>query len=224
MKEKSLELIQILSNRAQCLLKSPRHLYKEDGKIEQKEKFTWHFKTVETNNNFLDDKILTLSFGESSNILETLFKEAISQMSSGRTVHFLEKLSFRELENFLRDENHLPVFHQTDLLKAQEIAKVVKNSLLSELLEKKIDKKMAPPISWNDLSLVQKNLQSRSLIFAINSLFPQVKSIELALAEEDKVSIVMNDFPLSLEVLEGVLESHFLVSLTKTSLKMVAVQ
>lgn len=226
MKENKTSGIQILSNRARDFLNSPRHqkafsdLYKD---------CSWDFLLDNGGNSdqdFQNDKILTLTYfiSPTENDLEKLLYESLSRMSSERTVSFLIKLSFRELENFLRDENHLPVFLETEQVLALERFKVVKNSLLAGVFYKKIEKFIGPLKGWSEYSLVEKNLQAKRLLSLLNNLISRVKMPELTLAESEDIFIVMNDCPLDCEVIEKLFQRCFRVSSEKTSFKVVAVQ
>lgn len=222
MKEIIGQNIHILSQRALDFLKSPLHL---SGEVTAK----WRF-TIEniSENSIESDKILTLSwFDLHASSIERLFMEAISRLSVGRNILFLEKLSFREVENFLRDQNHLPVFEESESCKPDEVFKVVKNSLLGALLLNKIRQnhdcsKLGS--HWEELSLVKKNSLLKEVITLLNSLFPRGKSIVLTLAEEEEISIIMNDFPMPIEVIEAVVLDLIGCAYKKTSLKVVAVQ
>jgi hypothetical protein len=158
--------------------------------------------------------------------VERLFFEAIARFSIGRNILFLEKLTFRELENYLRDENHLPVFLNFDSFELEDIYKTVKNSLLTALLLLKIKNNNSfHPLSksWTELSLVEKNQTFKTLVFLLNYLFPQVKELELVLVEKEEVFLNMNDFPLSIGVILELADQLFKISIEKTSFKVVAV-
>ncbi|MBC7540831.1 MAG: hypothetical protein H7281_18565 [Bacteriovorax sp.] len=229
MKEKSISDLKTFSKRAQDFLSTPRHSGTSNTNESSDNKWFWDFSVEKIQQNeFQSDKILTLFyFNNSASILESLFLEALSRMVIGRDITFLHRLSFRELENFLRDENHLPVFDILVTIAPEESFKVVKNSLLVTLLKKEIEKKAgtkSPKKAWNQLTLVEKNQAGRAFIERINNLFLQAKPLQLAFASSEEMAIVMNDFPVSAEVIEGLARESFGYTEEISSLKVIAVQ
>ncbi|RPJ72420.1 MAG: hypothetical protein EHM20_13775 [Alphaproteobacteria bacterium] len=222
-------MIQILSKRAHNLLHSPQYLKEiSNGGLPQSSP-KWEILTDNSiGNELLSDKILTLFYSHaSSSDLDMLLLESISRLVVGRNVQFLEKLSFREVENYLRDENHLSVFDQTIIGQAEATFRVVKNSLLGAIIFKKIlDNKPqeGEQKAWEELSFLEKNQTVKTIILKMNSLFPTGKMLELVLVEDDNISLVPNDFPLHLGVVEAVLGSLYIITNQKSSLKVVAVQ
>lgn len=229
MKESTVPTIKILSKRAQEFLNTSRHLKENSSQAVLSARPFWEFSFQKNNENeFQSDKILTLFYSyPTATELEFLFMETISRLATGRNILFLEKLTFRELENFLRDENHLPVFEISITPEVEALYKVVKFSLLASILIKEIENNIDyRPLekSWSALSFVEKNREAKILISLLNSLFPAVKPLELALVENQEISVVMNEFPISQEVIEEVLGRLFVNPLEKSSLKVVAVQ
>ncbi len=222
----------IQSIRAQSFLNDPIHLLVEvvaakSSKFHQN--WTWKVERQYKNGiDFLSDKILTLNYTiQNSTETELLFLEALSRLSLEKPISFILNLSYRELENYLRDENHLPVFVDSWTNSSEASFKKVKNSLLMELIQKEIDPKFTIEFkkrSWNKLNLVEKNQQSLSLINALNNVFLPMKSIQLVFARNEEVSIIMNDFQLNLDVIEGLFHLNFLGPSENSSLKVVAVQ
>lgn len=146
---------------------------------------------------------------------------------AGKNILFLQNSTFREIENYLRDENHLPVFDSSVLVLAEESFKRVKNSLLGALLLDKLEglgTKASVQKNWRSLTLVEKNREVSRLITGFNSLFPTTKPLELALVETSELSVVLNDFPIQLEVLEFLIQSLLGNEEGISSLKLVAVQ
>lgn len=217
------------SKRAQDFLSSPRHLLANNPGEVVHDKWLWSF-TLQKNQerDFQNDKILTLFYvNHSSSTLESLFLEALSLMVQGQNIFFLQQLSFRELENFLRDENHLPVFHAFDALSSEESFKAVKISLLSTLIIKEIEKKgeaFGHVKRWDHLTLVEKNQKAQAFIECVNNVFFEAKPLQLALAEKEKIAIVMNDFPIEALVIEQLFHQSFGNTEEISSLKVVAVQ
>jgi hypothetical protein len=223
----------IQSFRAQSFLKGPIHLITSAVAVVESSKFQQNWIWIVERQNsvgidFLSDKILTLNYMiHNSTDSELLFLEALSRLSLEKPISFILNLSYRELENYLRDENHLPVFVDSWTNSSEASFKKVKNSLLMELIQKEMDLKFTLEIknrSWNKLSLVEKNQYSLSLINALNNVFFSMKNIQLVFARNEEVSIIMNDFQLSLDVIEGLFHLNFLGPSENSSLKVVAVQ
>ena len=127
MNENSSEIVQTFSKRAQDFLSTPRHALAKTERELGNRLWFWDFSLEKIQqNNFKSDKILTLNyFNNSASVLDSLFLETLSRMVIGRDIEFLQRLSFRELENFLRDENHLPVFNNSGAVNPEESFKVV---------------------------------------------------------------------------------------------------
>ncbi len=223
----------IQSFRAQFFIKSPIHRITAAEAAVESSKFqqNWIWNVERHNSagiDFLSDKILTLNYSiQNSTEAELLFLEAISRLSLEKPISFILNLNYRELENYLRDENHLPVFIDSWTNSSEVSFKKVKNSLLMALIQKEIDPKFTIEFkkrSWNKLNLVEKNQQSLSLINVLNNVFLPMKSIQLVFARNEEVSIIMNDFQLNLDVIEGLFHHNFLGASENSSLKVVAVQ
>lgn len=222
-------MTQILSKRAQDFLHYPVHIKNNFLKEASKDSPKWDFSFEnESNGTFQSDKILTLCyFYPSASELEMLFMEALARLVVKKNFSFLEKLTFRELENYLRDENHLPVFDKSNLLQVEHVYKVVKTSLLAEIILKKIKNISdyhVPQKSWPDLQFVEKNRELKVIISLLNSLFVRGKELELALASDCEILVAMNEFPIAIEVIEEVLKALLVIPDGKSSLKVVAVQ
>lgn len=218
----------LFSKRAQLFLASPKFQASKAFSDDIHKKWLWEFTLLKNADDFQSDKILTLFyFNQSGSLLETLFLETLSHMVKGRDIAFLVGLGFREFENFLRDENHLPAFSSVHVVPPEESFLIVKNSLLVEIIKSEISSRVKNAdlsSRWSQMSLTEKNLQAKSFILIINDLFKKMKPLELVLAEKEVLSIIKNDFPLGIDVIEE-LASLFLVNEEKiSSLKVVAVQ
>ena len=221
--------LKIFSKRAESILAKPVHALSETAIIPNHQKWIWEFALEErTHKFFQNDKILTLLyFNQHGTRQDLLILETLSQMCIKREIQFLQKLTFRELENFLRDENHLAVFKNSEVDSPEESFKRVKNSLLVAILSseiKKIEKNGLHLKHWSQLTLVEKNLISRNLVLSLNSLFSEAKPLELALATATEIALVMNEFPIGHEVIEWLARELFGIQEGETSLKVVAVQ
>jgi hypothetical protein len=117
------------------------------------------------------DKILTATYSTSSTEIEQLFKEIISRFSKGRSLKQALEINFRELESFLRDENHLPSFSEDSFQELSELLNDLKLSLVTSALSTKNPsfKELSETllISWQELSLVDKNQWAKRLVSEI---------------------------------------------------------
>ena len=229
MKQKHTQELKIFSQRAQDLLTSPRYLLQGEFDLRTNSNWNWQFSLEKSKPDvFETDKILTLGYFVSSvSNLESLFLETISKMAIGRTIGTIKSLSFRELENFLRDENHLPVFEDSNEISPEMSFRMVKVSLLIALIsnELKIHMRGASSVTiWSDLNLIEKNKMGQIFISHINNLFSAAIPLQLVLASTEEIAVVLNDFPIGIEVIEG-LANEFLGHKEEiSSLKVVAVQ
>lgn len=228
--EKNINKAQVAwSKRAQQFLANPTHQLAECPDKLSLKKWSWDF-TLEglQQGNFQSDSILTLFyFSESASVLETLFLESLSRMCIKRNISSLLKLSFRELENYLRDENHLPSLENLEALSAEACFKQVKNSLLTAIIMKEIKKNYTYDLdsrTWAQLNLLEKNQSGHTFIFRLNKLFSLVKPMELAFAGNEEFSVVMNDFPLEISLIQELADSTFGGRVGFSSFKVVAVQ
>lgn len=180
----------------------------------------WKIEYGRQNAQWQTDRILTLQYSHpSSDSLETLFYESICRVSQQKTLSDLFKLSFREIESFLRDENHLPAFGNEIAGPAQEVFGRLKNALILEILSKKIS--MPKGKTWKELGLAEKNRAVMELFSSLCSLFPKDKNLELVLAESDTVTVKKNDFPLELDALEALLCHQFGAGSADSPLKVI---
>lgn len=185
----------------------------------------WKFTLGENSNgDYSSVKFLSLSFFTSStHPIELLILESVSRFVKDRDLNFLINLRFRELENFLRDENHLPVFSSDSGSLAEESFEKTKNSLVLAAIYGKIST-FVNLENWHEKSLIDKNKSAKNFIFALNSLFKTAIPLELVLAENDEISIIANSFPLSMIILNDLFNLSIGNSLEISSLKVVAVQ
>lgn len=229
MKQDSPTELKILSKRAQEFLSHPVHRSLKSSIDRCPKKWQWSFSLEKWDSNeHQNDKILTLSyFIEEAPICDLLILETLSQMIKGRDVLALNHLSFRELENFLRDENHLPVFENLTGDLPEESFKSVKNSLIVAILKIKLEAKLNPTkklIKWKELNLVEQNKTCLAYLTLLNNLFNKTNSLELVLASTDEISLILNGFPLSVEVIEELLKEFIDDKQQISSFKVVAVQ
>lgn len=137
------------------------------------------------------DKILTVSYCSSSTKIELLFKEIISRFSRGCSLKQALEINFRELESFLRDENHLPAFPEESFQELSELLIELKISLVTSALYSKnpsfIELSESLLTSWQKFSLVEKNLWAQRLIGEIHKELQQ--NIELLWCDDTCLTI-----------------------------------
>ena len=113
------------------------------------------------------DKILTVFYQGKSGDLNLLFSEALAIFSKNRPINELWKINFREIENFLRDENHLPAF-QENLPEIESALEKVKISLIATVVKLQVGKELIELKSgishWEKLNLVSKNTWAESFV------------------------------------------------------------
>jgi hypothetical protein len=137
------------------------------------------------------DKILTVTYSNPQTEIELLFREILARFSKGRLLKQALEINFRELENFLRDENHLPSFTEESTQKLSELLKELKLSLITSALISKNSafKELSTALlsGWSGLSLVEKNQWAQRLIDEIQR---ELKlSFELLWCEESTLTI-----------------------------------
>ena len=219
----------IFSKRAQEFLSTPHHTSPKTFNNPEEYRWIWDFTVgKEQKSNLVSDKILTLFYlNIKGSLLESLFLEAISRLITEKSISFLLKLTYREMENFLRDENHLPVFNNSMNYLAEESFKTVKNSLLTTFLITEIQENKGlsfQSLHWENLTLIEKNQKAQTIITLLNSLFLGSTPLQLALAEKETISIIINDFPVANDVLEELFKVIFHTTKENSSFKVIAVQ
>jgi hypothetical protein len=186
--------------------------------------FQWKIEYNCGPQHFQTDKILTLQYSNPVNDdLTTVLLESVCKLSQGKMLQFLFQLSFREVENFLRDENHIPSFGAELETRGNEVFISVKNALLAEILLTKMNELdfSFDLSSWKKLSLPMKNKLVMEVFSGLLTLFPKEKKLELILAEGDTVTVKKNDFPLELAVLETLLNRLAFEKETDSPLKVI---
>lgn len=201
-----------LSKRAEDIIKSPRFLLESipEGK-----------KKGETGSIFLvtgSDKILTVKHYTPSSQIEFLFAEVLCLFSSGKTLEETWKISYREVDSFLRDENHLPF--AADLAeKGEEIFVQTKLSLMAAFFKEAHKEQFSlwqkGVLGWQELSLVEKNRWALEVTSAL--------SWDLVLCERESL-VVDKVFPgLSPEALSFFMDELFAFRSNIPPMKVVAV-
>lgn len=173
----------------------------------------------------LDEKgrILSIRHGKDaeSSLLDIsfLFSEVLAKFGLHKTIPEIWSIPFREIESFLRDENHLPAFGDSVELvekswavsKACLVAETVLASFGSELkvLKEQISK-------WEELSLAGKN--------ALMSKILSVLGWELILYAEETMTVRQTPKEIENVVLERTIHEIFRVGGKVLPMKVVAVQ
>ena len=209
----------MISKRAENLLSQPQFTL---NKLKQSS-FNWKIEYSGGHSQFQTDKILTLQYSHSTeDDLENILLESICRLAQGKTLQFLFTMSYREIESFLRDENHTPAFTGDIEAHAVSVFQQVKKSLLVQILKTKLslsDSKSRA--DWSTLSLVAKNRDVKNFLTVLGNLFLPAKSLELVLAEDDTVTVKKNEFPLDLEIVEALLGLQFFGNQGTSPLKVV---
>lgn len=148
---------QKISKRAQRLLDQPEFLLKSLDSIDNLDR---SFLLILDEN----DKVLTAHhcFAKESSESSYLFAEAFCILARGKVLIELWKLTFREFENFLRDENHQPAFFEHTEELEREFSKVKLSFLASGHSQKLRDLQLHFK-DWSSLSLVLKNKMAQEL-------------------------------------------------------------
>jgi len=143
-----------MSQRAQSFIKTPK-FFKEGTSSD-------FLVTIDDH-----DRILTVSHGKNPDNVEFILAEVVAKFSENKNISDVWKINFREIESFLRDENHLPAFVGS----TEEIESVliqVKASLIGFAVKAKLKNQHEWIISqrknWNQLSLTAKNEWAQTLI------------------------------------------------------------
>lgn len=160
-----------ISNRAQGFLKNPGHF---------KAGSTAAFEvTVDEN-----DKILTVFHGENTDEVDFVIADVLAKFSENKKIFEVWKINFREIESFLRDENHLPAFAE-NIPEIELILNNNKMTLIGSAIKAKLGSKLEILFSqrknWNQLTLTVKNEWAQTLTLALGW--------ELILCEEDVLTV-----------------------------------
>lgn len=84
------------------------------------------------------DKITAVFHGKNSNDIEFILAEVLAKFSVNKKILEVWKINFREIENFLRDENHLQAF-TGDMDKIESIFIKLKAGLIGFAVKVKLD-------------------------------------------------------------------------------------
>jgi len=216
----TIESKNIFSNRAVELLSQKKFAQQTATQPE----YHWAIEYSGRSAQIQTDRILTLQYSNSTGqSLVDLFLESVCSMLVNRPLQALFSLSFREVENFLRDENHLPAFSNDSETAAREVFLQVKMTLVQKVLLENVDTKrlIGTDQSWNDLSLAGKNRTVINFFSWLNDRFGKTNSLELILVEDPVVTVKNNDFPLDLPLVEGLLNQLFTSKETLSPLKVI---
>lgn len=116
------------------------------------------------------DRILTLSHGKNPDSIEFILAEVVAKFSENMKISDVWKINFREIENFLRDENHLPAFGG-DTQEMESLLTQMKAELIGLAFKAKLEKQYKWIISqrkdWNQLTLTAQNEWAQILIKAL---------------------------------------------------------
>lgn len=143
-----------ISKRAQAILANPQYL---NSSINDSFQVTLD----------LSDKILTVHHSGKQGEIELILSEALIVFAKNQSLNDLWKINFREVENYLRDENHLPAF-SADLVNLEEKLNLLKISLIAAGLRARSKEDLSRLASvvfdWEKHSLVTKNIWARDFL------------------------------------------------------------
>lgn len=179
-----------LTKRSQSLIEEAKFLKKD-----QAEDFNVVFDS--------HDKILTVHYCPQENIIRLLFCEILARFTAKKPLEYIISLSFREIESFLRDENHLPSFlslKEDELSGSKEgyeaperVLEDLKISLLAHALKAKNASFLSFSAlllkEWHQHSLVLKNQWAQDLLKEIGKELKGWGSWELVLCEDSALTL-----------------------------------
>ncbi len=170
------------STRARDLINRPQHMINESQK-------NYHVMFDSS------DNILTVKFSSRPKIKNIhhniLFNEVLCRLSVGKKLEKIASFTFREIENFLRDENHLPAFDlPVEEIKELEISFInakfafLAACFLSNLStdEAKSSANLSTKTGFLG-SLAEKNAAFDSFIALVNKRFQGKNEVEFVMFE-----------------------------------------
>jgi NifU-like protein involved in Fe-S cluster formation len=197
--------VNLISKRAQNFLNHPEY-YCENSNNE----FTITFDK--------SGKILTVFHHKNSFEVATVFADVLSRFAKNKYISELWKINFREVDSFLRDENHLPAFPEDQNL-AEEILLKTKIILIADATKTLLENKLlllGQQISqWEELNLANKNKWAQTLISPLGW--------ELLLCESDVMTVTNTPAEVTALDLTAVLQGVFKSEGKVLPVKLVAV-
>lgn len=116
------------------------------------------------------DKILTVFHGKNKSDVDFIIAEVMAKFSGNKNFLDVWKINFREIESFLRDENHLPAFPENNS-EAEIIFNQMKISLIGFAVKAKLGTGLKELLSqrksWNQQTLAAKNLWAQTILSAL---------------------------------------------------------
>ncbi|EQC52044.1 hypothetical protein [Bacteriovorax sp. DB6_IX] len=137
----------------------------------------------------------------------------------------LFKVSFRETESYLRDENHLPAWE--DITASRKWFNEAIEELISGLVNALLMKQGALLLDWDELNLMEKIEAVEKCLEKIRPVYKKILTtqLELVTLEEDEIIISGGEDFLShkyFEVLMTRIVEYLQFSLCSTKIKLVA--
>lgn len=131
-----------------------------------------------------NDKILTVFHGKNADEVDFIIAEVLAKFSENKKIGDIWKINFREIESFLRDENHLPAFTE-NIPELESILNSNKISLIGFTVKAKLGPVVFELISqrknWNMLSIAAKNEWAQKILAPLGW--------ELILCEEEVLTV-----------------------------------
>ena len=179
--------MQLLSSRSKAILSSP---------VFFRENLPAKFEVILDSS----DRILTLVHSYGAQSVEFILAEVLCLFAEKKSALQIWDIKMREIESFLRDENHIPAFGE-ELLLIENLWKEVRAMALALVIKKKLNsalpKLLMEAHGWAGLSLVAKNHWAKTLLSPLG--------IELILCEAETLTIKMPPRNIELEELESTL-------------------
>lgn len=133
-----------------------------------------------------NDKILTVFHGKNTEDADFIIAEVLAKFSENKKILDIWKINFREIESFLRDENHLPAFTE-NIPELEQILNFNKISLVGSAIKAKLgseaDVLFSQRKNWNQLNLAAKNQWAQKLLAPLGW--------ELILCEEEVLTVTL---------------------------------
>ena len=211
------------SKRARLVINEPTHSFNPASDTKFFSNYDWHCD-IENEGSF---KILTLKYHVRTKTitpLELLILESFSMLAESRKIDQVFNLTFRELENFLRDFNNTPSIPEVCLSQADLDFIKIKSDFFKFFLINEYFKDNSLEIralDWPRMSLFQmaKKVSSALIVSSKFLGFIMPKRVIFASSSEIFLEKPEDISPISIEVLE-----HFFAGIgIRASLKLVAV-
>lgn len=164
------------------------------------------------------DSILTVRHGRNSQNIDFLIAEIVAKFSINKKIQDVWKINFREIESFLRDENHLPAFTE-NISDLGPIVDSTKISLIAFALKAQLkhsdESVFSQRKNWNQLTLAAKNRWAQQLLAALGW--------ELILCEDNVLTVTGTPVGVDQHALSDLINTILSIEENLLPMKVVAV-